>query len=421
MNLVVTELDLPEFDYTEQVSSDSAYHAQLAELRRQGWLARSPLAYLVLEREPGEFFLRSGVTAFPGRQIATFFGITSGPLATHIDQNLLNLTSGQHRRLRELVGAVFGPRAADQWRPLMRQVLARLWPTRSGGCEFVSAVARPYAAQLIAAVLGASSDDAPLLDEWSAWARRQSDPRGLAANAPRIERAVVALTRYVTRLVDKPRGSSSDLIGDLVAARVNDDQLSHQELVNLVVNLIAEGIGPVRNQLSNAIRLFAEYPEQWELLAAKPGLVPRAAAEVLRFEPATPFIARICLRDVEYRGVLFPEGTVVAVCVERTNRQLAGGEHFDITAERDEQAATFGAGPHFCLGASLARAELEEALAYLAPRSPGLALDGIPDGRSVGAGWLGKHGLPEGLDKLPVRWQRPVEPAAAGIRSIRYQ
>ncbi|MGD0560059.1 MAG: cytochrome P450, partial [Streptosporangiaceae bacterium] len=295
------------------------------------------------------------------------------------------------------------------WRPLMRQVLARLWPARAGGCEFVSAVARPYAAQLIAAVLGAPSDDAQLLDEWSAWARRQSDPRGLAANAPRIERAVVALTRYVTRLVDKPHRPSSDLISDLVAARVNDDQLSSRELVNLVVNLIVEGIGPVRNQLANAIQLFATYPEQWELLAARPGLVPRAAAEVLRFEPASPFITRICLRDVEYRGVLFPEGTVVAVCVERANRQLAGGEHFDITAERDGPAATFGAGPHFCLGASLARAELEEALAYLAPRSPGLALDGIPDG------------LPEGLDKLPVRWQRPVEPAAAGIRSIRYQ
>jgi cytochrome P450 len=408
MNLV-TELDLPEFDYTEQVGSDNAYHERLAALRSAGWLARSPLAYLVLEREPGEFFLRSGATTFPGRQIATFFGITSGPLSEHIDQNLLNLSGGRHTRLRALAGPALGPRAADGWRPLMRQVLARLWPARAGGCEFVSAVARPYAAQLTAAMLGAPADDAPLLDEWSAWVQRQSDPRVLAVNAPRIERAVLDLTRYVARLAGRPRGASGDLISDLAAARGYGDQLTSRELVNLVVNLIAGGIGAVRGQLSQAVQLFAANPRQWELLAASPGLVPRAVTEVLRFEPANPFITRICLRDVECRGVLFPEGTVVAVCAERANRQLAGGEHFDITAERDVPVQTFGAGPHFCLGASLARAQLEEALAYLAPRSPGLALDGPPDG------------LPEGLDKLPVRWQRPIEPAAAGVRSIRYQ
>jgi cytochrome P450 len=388
----VTELDLPVFDYTEPEFSDTVYHERLAGLRRLGWLARSPLAYLVLEREPGEFFLRSRATAFPGRQIAEFFGITSGPLADHIDRNILNLTGDQHRRLRALAGPAFGPRAIDRWRPLMRQVLARLWPARAGVCEFVSAVAKPYAAQMIAAVLSASPHDARLLHQWSGWVQKQFDVRALETNLHDVETSVLHLTEYVTDLLERDGAAtggppSGDLISELLAAgkgegEAGGDRLSHAECVDLVVNLIAGGIDTVQSQLSLAIRLFAAHPAQWELLAVSPGLVPRAVNEVLRFEPAVPFTARICLQDIECRDVLFPAGTIVAVCAERANRQLAGGEEFDITAERDDPVLTFGAGPHYCLGASPARAELEEALAYLAPRSTGLALDepAVPGG-----------------------------------------
>jgi cytochrome P450 len=111
---LVTELDLPAFGYTAPDFLADCYHGQLAQVRAQGWLARSPLANLVLDREAGEFFLRSRAAAFPGRQIAEFFGITSGPLWDHIDTNTLNLTGAQHRRLRALVGPAFTPRAAER-------------------------------------------------------------------------------------------------------------------------------------------------------------------------------------------------------------------------------------------------------------------------------------------------------------------
>src|SRR5437868_997984 len=80
-----------------------------------------------LGHRAGEFFLRSRATAFPGRQIAEFFGVTDGPLAEHIDANILNLGGDRHRRLRALVGQAFTPRAADRWRPVMRAFLASLW------------------------------------------------------------------------------------------------------------------------------------------------------------------------------------------------------------------------------------------------------------------------------------------------------
>jgi cytochrome P450 len=399
MNLV-TELDLPELDYTEQSFGNTEYHARLADLRRHTWLARSPLAYLILEREPGELFLRSRATAFPGRQIATFFGITDGPLAGHIDRNMLNLAGERHRALRTMAGPAFGPRAVDEWRPLMRQALTRLWPARTASCEFVGTVAGPYAARVMAAILGAPVQDATRLHDWAERVQLQFDPHALAASPGRIETAVVELTEYVGRLLERP--ARHNLVRNL-------GELSRDDCVDLLVNVIAGGIDTIRLQLANAILLFTQHPAQWRLLADQPGLVPRAANEALRFEPASPFIARICLRDVECRGVLFPAGTVVAVCAERANRETAGGADFDITAERGDSILTFGAGPHACLGASLARAELEEALAYLAPRAPGLELDDMPV--------TGVYGL----EKLPVRWRWPAEPMVTGSRFIKYE
>ena len=398
MNLV-SELDLPGFDYSAPDFSADRYHHQLAETRQRGWLAKSPLAYIVLDHDAGEFFLRSRKTAFPGRQLAEFFGVTSGPLAEHIDANILNLGGEQHRRLRALVGPALTPRAADRWRPVMRGFLEQLWaqPAAHAGCDFVAAVARPYPSLTIATVLGAPHQHAEQLHTWSSWVQRQFDIRALEMNRDDIERAVTEVRDYVTGLLEAKRAApGEDLISDLLAARDEGDRLSADECVQLVTNLLAGGIDTTTGQLAHAIRLFAARPGQWALLAAEPSLVPRAVEEVLRFEPVTPFTARICLEQVEHRDVVFPAGTIVAVCAERANRQGEDGENFDITAPRESRLLTFGAGTHYCLGANLARAELEEALAFLAPRMPGLALDGPPQ--------LGGVEGVYGVDKLPITW-----------------
>jgi cytochrome P450 len=406
MNLV-SDLDLPVFDYSAPDFSADRYHQQLAETSRQGWLAKSPLAYIVLDHDSGEFFLRSRATAFPGRQIAEFFGVTGGPLADHIDANILNLTGEQHRRLRALVGPAFTPRRADRWRPVMRGFLEDLWSQAApnGSCDFVAAVARPFPSLTIATVLGAPHQDAGRLQEWSSWVQRQFDIRALSTNRDDIEQAVVEVQDYVTALLEDRRAApADDLISDLLAARDQGDRLSAAECVQLVANLLAGGIDTTTAQLAHAIRLFAGHPAQWALVAADPALASRAVDEVLRFEPVTPFTARICLEQIEHRDVIFPAGTIVAVCAERANREGGAGEEFDITATRDARLLTFGAGMHYCLGSNLARAELEEALAFLAPRTPDLAFDGP-------AQLGGVEGI-YGIDKLPITWSgsAPVSP-----------
>jgi cytochrome P450 len=398
---VVTELDLPEIDYNMPGFGPETYHELLGEARQRNWLAHSPLAYIVLDGESGDFFLRARQTTFPGRQIAELFGITSGPLHENVENNILNLTGDKHRRLRSLIGHAFTPRAADRWRPAMREFLAQLWDdlgADAAAAEFVSAIAKPYPSRTIAAVLGAPIADADRLQHWSSMVQRQFDIAALSTQIPDIERAVVEANQYVTELLEQRKSQpGDDLISVLLAAEEQGDRLTHDECINLVLNLLAGGVDTTQSQLSQALRLFAEHPDQWALLAAEPDLyVKKAVNEALRFEPIAPFTARIVLADLEHRGVLFPAGTIVAVCAERANREAEGGETFDITAERDGKLFTFGAGAHYCLGVNLARAELEEALAFLAPRMPGLELAGEP----VLGGIEGIYNV----ESLPLRW-----------------
>jgi cytochrome P450 len=394
---LVTDLDLPYFDFDDPDLVGDIYHQRLAALRQESWVARSPIALIVLDRVAGEFFLRAPTTAFPGRQIAELFGITAGPLFEHIDANILNLSGATHRRLRSIVARAFTPVAANQWRPVMGQILDQLWAgvEHARRFESVAALAKPYPALTIATILGAPREDASRLHTWSTWVQRQFDIRALSTELARIEAAVVEVYEYVDTLLARPPDPST-LLGALLAAETEGDRLSHVECVNLAVNVLAGAIDTTQSQLSHALHLFATHPDQWALLNDSPDLVSAAVTEVLRVEPVTPFTARLCVEDVEYRGLVFPAGTIVAICAERANREGPSGDQFDISTEPDSRLLTFGAGPHYCLGANLARAELEEALRFLAPRMPGLSLDGP-------IRFSGIEGI-YGIEALPISW-----------------
>ena len=397
---LVGDLELADFDIAEAGLAGDVYHERLAAASEHGWLVKSPIAYVVLDRESGEFFLRARQTAFPGREIAQLFGITGGRLAEQIDANILNLTGDRHRRLRALVAPAFTPRSATRWRPAMREIAGSLWQDLDGraSCEFVSWFAGPFPARTIATVIGAPLQDTAALAEWSSLVQQQFDIRALAEKPERIEQAVGELYDYVADLLEKRRSQpADDLISTLLQVEAEGERLSGPECVNLVLNVLAGGIDTTAAQLAHALRLFAVHPEQWEVLRQRPELVSQAVDEVLRFEPITPFTARLCTEQLEHRGVIFPAGTIVAICAERANRETDAGEVFDITAGRSgERALTFGAGAHYCLGQNLARAELEEALGFLAPRLPGLRHDGT---ERLG----GIEGI-YGIESLPLAW-----------------
>jgi cytochrome P450 len=407
----VSELELPAFDYTDETLRGERFHAAMAKVRGQSWLAQAPFGFMVLDREAGEFFLRTRSAIFPGMKIAEIFGVTEGPLYEQMCRNILHVNGPDHSRLRSLVNPALSPRSVERYRPAMRGFLEGLLAdvraaapegAETISCEFVDAFAKPYPSQVIATVMGAPLEDAPRLHHWSNVIQKQFDAASMASERETIEQAVEEFYEYAGALVADRRSSPrDDLISMLIAAEEEGERLSDVECINLVFNILAGGVDTTQSQLAHAVRLLAENPAQWEALVADPDLAEAAVEESLRFEPITPFTARILTEEVVYRDVTFPRDTVVMVCAFTGNRDLQAGSgdpaRFDIAAERGRaRPLTFGAGVHYCLGANLARLELQEALVFLAEHLHGLQLDGAPEFGTVSGIY--------GLDRLPIRF-----------------
>src|SRR5580693_2172076 len=145
---VVSELELPAFDYTDVSLRGERFHAAMAEVSEQGWLASAPFGFMVLDREAGEHFLRTRSAIFPGMKIAEIFGVTAGPLYEQMRRSILHVNGPDHSRLRSLVNPALSPRAVGRSRPRMRGFLEGLLTDavqsgRNGGfvrCDFVEAV-----------------------------------------------------------------------------------------------------------------------------------------------------------------------------------------------------------------------------------------------------------------------------------------
>jgi cytochrome P450 len=397
---LATELDLPSFDHTDVTLRGDRYRDAMAAVRGyDGWLAANPFGFTVLDRESGEAFLRTKDAVFPGLTIAEIFQITDGPLHEEIVKNIINVNGDDHRRLRNLVNPALAPRAVDRYRPAMRRFLAQLDENlpADGRCDFVEAFAKPYPSLVIAEVMGAPLTDAPRLHHWSNWIQRQFDAGSLMTERALIEEAVAEFYAYEDELIASRRTSpGDDLISVLIKAESEGERLNDDELRNLILNILVGGVDTSQSQLAHAVRLLALHPDQWEQLRADPqGLALKAVDEALRYEPITPFTARITTAEVEHRGVTFPPGSVVLVSAWHANRAGVEPDTFDITADRGgARVLTFGAGIHYCVGANLARAEMQEGLAFLAEHVRAVTLDGEP-----------AFGTPSGiygLETLPV-------------------
>ncbi len=403
--VVAADLDVPVLDHADPDLRGERFHAVLGDLARQSWLGRTDLGFVVLERDAVMELLRDRRLAFPAVQLLELQGITEGPVYDRTAKGLMARHGDDHARLRRIVSPAFTPKATERLRPRLYEMLEELWAgiAPDGGCDFVTAVATRLPSMVIAELLGLPGE-AERLAQWSADLQGIFDMK--AEDRPALEAAYLDVYGYVEgMLAERKVDPGPDLISTFAALEQEGDRLSDDECVTLVCSVIAGGTDTTAAQLSHAMRLFVEHPDQWELLAREPERAPAAAAEVLRFEPITPFTARLALDEVELHDVSFPPGSVLFACAATANRDPAvfsEPDRFDITVDRGSaQLLTFGFGSHFCLGANLARAEIAETLAFLAPRMRSPAFDGEP-----------VFGNPTGIypmESLPVRF----EPAPA--------
>ncbi len=370
--------------------SFSITSAAVHEAREASWFARTEYGIAVLRydevaeliRHPS---LRQGSVQWPAHN-----GVTSGPFLRWWNSWILNKEGDEHHRLRTLLNPAFSKRLIKGLVPRFQALAGELIDgfADKGECDFVAEFADPYAARVIAIMLGLPEEEWPII-------ARESATIGLAMGVtfkqelPRIEAALATLFEYAdAAIADRAANPADDFMSTLVQAK-NEGGLSADELRDAVVLMVFGGYDTTRNQLGLAMQSFIANPAQWELLAANPALGGKAVEEVMRTNPTVRWVTREAIEDFEHKGLVINAGTTVHLFSESagTDPRVFGEPGFDIAAERKPHFG-FGGGAHHCLGHFVARADMAEALPLLARRlrNPRM-LDGsewLPDSGNTG-------------------------------------
>jgi cytochrome P450 len=406
MATLATELDIPDLTWLDAPdASAEQLRAAASAAAEESWIAHNLFGFSILRYDDVVAMLRDKRWHSASGQILEMSGIDDPDWLERSRRrpSILSAEGDEHTRLRRLVGPAFSPRHADALRPYMREIVHELLDafTERGEADFVVDFAEHYPIPIICELFGAPPEDWQLFSDWATDIFRIFNGN-LAEDKHLILAAQDELDEYVSRLIEERRASpSDDLISALIAAEEEGDRLSHSELVMLCEAVLMAGTDTTRNQLGCSITLFANHPEQWKLLAEEPDLATRAVEETMRYFGTVRGTGRFASEDIVYRDVLFPKGTFIAPSLAQANRDptvFAEPETFDVTREPpDKPQLTFGSGIHYCLGAALARAEQQEALAIMAKRLPDLAIAGDIRWKPATVGIFGP-------DRLPIRF-----------------
>ncbi len=300
-------------------------------------------------------------------------------LAKPMPNSLTTTDPPEHTRLRKLVSSTFAHRRIERTRPWVAELSAQLAEdvaAAGDGADIRQLVALPLPIQVICQLLGVPYEDREQFREWTelGYSMRM-------AEKDLVEDAMTSLTAYIEALVTKKLANADqpaeDLLDELVRAREEGDRLSQEELIAFGVNLLVAGHETSANQISSCVATLLRWPENWAKLVANHDLVPSAVEELLRFNRFSEVgQLRVAIEDVELHGVQIKAGEGVMAALNSANRDpRAYDEPDELQLDRkDNKHLSFGFGPHFCLGAQLARIELQESLLALVRRFPRMSL-----------------------------------------------
>lgn len=293
-----------------------------------------------------------------------------------LTQNMLDLDPPDHTRLRTLVHTVFTPRRIAQLRTRIELLCNTLVDdaVRRGQLELISGYALPIPLTIIAELLGIPPQDRAVFHRWSQHVVAVSSGVDLLRALPGIWRIVGYLRALCAQRRVEPQ---DDLLTALVQAEAAGDRLSEDELIGMVFLLLLAGHETTVNLIGNGVLTLLEHPEQREQLRREPELITSAVEELARYaSPVIMATERYAREDITVAGVTIPRGELVLAVLASANRderQFANPDRLDLARTPNHHLA-FGQGIHYCLGATLARMEVQIALATLLRRLPNLRL-----------------------------------------------
>lgn len=318
--------------------------------------------------------------------------------------SIFRMDPPEHTRLRQLINRVFAARRIEAMCPYIQQVVDKLLDqldTMDPPVDLIEHFAAPLPIEIICELLGVPSSDRNDFQEWG-----ETVLTVVGKPMDEVMLAWQKLHEYLIALVaDKRREPKPDLLNDLVEARDEHGTISEQELIVFAFTLLVAGYETTKNQLAaSMVILLRRHPEQWQQLVCTPELANRAVEELLRYVPlfgvgvSSP---RVAIEDVQLGGVDIHAGEAVLAALPSANRDDAvfhDAETLDVARTTNHHLA-FGSGAHHCVGAQLARLELELALRGLLSRFPDLEL-AVPESELH---WRTGN-LILGLPTLPVTW-----------------
>ncbi|MFI6265533.1 cytochrome P450 [Micromonospora sp. NPDC051006] len=311
---------------------------------------------------------------------------------TSISRSMLRTNPPEHSRMRRLAAGAFSPRRIAGMRDVVTAQADELIDTmldrarRGDEVDVLADFAYPLPVGVICALLGVPAADRPLFRRWAADLTGILEPEITPAELAVADRGAAELRRYFTELVESRRRAPAD---DLTTAlvRVHDadgERLSGDELLaNLVVLLVA-GFETTTNLLGNGLVVLLAHPRAADALREHPDLAPAYVEELLRYDSPVQLTTRLSTDRVRAGGIDLPPGAWTLLLLGAANRdprRYPQPDRFD-PWRAQAHPLSFGAGPHYCIGAGLARLEAQVAFPLLLRRLPGLALVGPPRRRT---------------------------------------
>ena len=321
--------------------------------------------------------------------------------------SILGMDPPEHTRLRKLVASAFTARRVSELRPSVVRIVDELLDglvDQPRPADLVHHFSLALPVRVICTLLGVPAEDLDKFHGWSdsVMADWDQDPDAIIGGFQ-------AIGGYIAGLIEiKREEPADDLMTALIAARDEQDRLSEEELVRLGLTLLVAGHETTANQINMSLLTLLKYPDELAKLRDDPGLIPGAVEELMRFVQlgggAGGPVERIATEDMELGGVLIPAGDAVLPIFNAANRDPLAyddPDRLDVTRQIASHLA-FGAGVHHCLGAQLARMELQEAFAGLVRRLPGLRLAVPVEELRFKSGMIVYS-----LHELPVTWDTP--------------
>lgn len=374
---------------------NEAPHARLAELRQETPLVQfGPKQYLVLRAGHVESLLTDPRTRqVEGPEFVALKQIPDGITARFISDLLLFSNDGMHRKRRGLFARSFAHRVMQDMRGPVRAVADAIVASlpRGQSFDFVDCVAARVPAEIIAAILGLPEDDTRHFARLVYDIALAFGPVYPHHGHEKIENATKDLFHYVKgQMRSRMAAPGDDLLSVLVTDWQAEQDISFDSLAFQVVGLIIAGSDTTRAAFAMLVALLLERPSDWAALRCDPSLIPGAVEEGMRYEPSVATIPRLTTAPLELDGVKVPAGVALSLSTMSAMRDpavFANPDQFDIhRTDHPRLHPVFGLGPHRCIGEMLARIEMQESLAAILDRAPGIELQTPP--RMLGFGGI---------------------------------